>query len=224
MSRVVGSDLNDGFGPQVLDLPDKPGIPDGVMWGVGLRHCIILGLGSEIAGMLKARLERDEWTVSGRSRSHPFLPTERWDLLIVAQGTMRPIGRFFDCDAAQWEEAIQVNALAPLRYLRELWPQRKMGAKVVFISGPNPTVPTPTYSAYRAGKSLLESLISTLNSEGGATFHWLIPGIVKTKIHLESVEAGNRAENIAKVLAIVHGEWPTVDGDEVYRRLRNLIA
>lgn len=202
--------------------PDAPPIE---LWGAGLRHCIILGMGSDIAGEIRQRLQAEGWTVNGRSRAKPTLPTERWDMLIVAQGTMKPIGKFFECDASDWEDALYINAIEPLRDIRKLWPQKRMGAKVVFMSGPNPNVTTPTYTAYRASKAIMQSLVATLNEEeSGATFHWFIPGIFKSKIHQESIEAGERCANIAKVHAVVHGEWPTADGDTIYARFKAAIA
>lgn len=195
-------------------------IPPEVMWGMPRRHAVIIGINSDIAKELKIRLERDGWTVSGTCRNKPAVPTDRWDLCIVAQGTMEPIGKFFDCMEHDFDRCVNVNALFPLFYLRRLWPNRKSLAKVCFLGGPSLYRPTPTYTAYRAGKALLESLVTTLNAEyPNHSFFMLNPGVVNTKIHHQTLAAGNRAANLERVKNIVDGLEPTNSHDEVYRRL-----
>lgn len=187
-------------------------------WGT-VRHAIIIGITSDIAQGLKARLERDGWTVNGTKRDY-VVPTDRWDLLIVCQGTMRPIGKFFDCEESEWSRATDVNALFPLMLLRRVWPNRKPGASVCFLGGPNLAKPTPTYTAYRAGKALLDSLVGTLNAEYPQhKFFMLNPGVVRTRIHHQTLAAGARAANYERVQAIVEGREPANSHDEVYRRL-----
>lgn len=189
-------------------------------WGNGMKHAIIIGINSDIAQEIKKRLEKDGWTVSGTSRNSAAIPTERWDLCLVAQGTMEPIGAFFDTHETEWERAVMVNAFVPLMLLRRIWPNRRYGASVCFLGGPNLNKPTPTYTAYRAGKALVESLVTTLNSEYPETkFFMLHPGVVKTKIHYQTLSAGKRAANYERVMEIMYGDEPTVSHDEVYRRL-----
>ena len=189
-------------------------------WGNGLRHCVIFGTGSDIAKEIAKRLEKDGWTVSGTNRHSRVAPTERWDLLIVAQGTMEPIGKFFSTDDDAFREAVAVNALEPLSLLRAVWPNRKYGAKVIFIGGPNLAKVTPTYTAYRASKALIASMVETLNVEYPANkFVLFNPGVVKTKIHWQSVAAGSNSANHDRAKAILEGEEPTVSHDEVYTRL-----
>lgn len=193
-------------------------------WGSGLKHCIIIGLNSDIARGIKVRMEAEGWTVNGTSRVFQT-PNDRWDLCIVCQGTMEPIGKFFDCDLYDWRHAVESNALHPLSVLRYIWPNRKQGSKVVFMSGPNPTVPNPTYTAYRAGKAVLQSLVETLNVEyPDAKFIWLIPGIVNTKIHQQTIKAGEMAANLDKAKAIVAGAHPSRSHEDVYVRLKEAIA
>lgn len=192
------------------------------IWGTGLKHCIILGLNSDIAKGLRTRLERDGWTVNGTSRENHAVPQDRWDMLIVCIGTMEPIGPFFECDHTDWVHSLYVNATFPLFMLRKAWANRKHGARVVFMSGPNPTVPTPTYSAYQAGKAILQSIIQTLNAEEpSARFVWFRPGVVKTKIHAQTIRAGERAANFNRAYDILHGVEVAHSMDDVYIRLMN---
>lgn len=189
-----------------------------------MKQALVIGSGSDIAKELIARLDRDGWSVTGVAGRSWSLPMTSWDLLILAHGQLTPIGKFFETARYDWWKAVSLNGLAPLETMRTLWPQRKEGATVVFISGPNMANPSATYSAYRAGKAILEALLPTLNEEyPGTKFKMLRPGVVNTKIHKQTVEAGEKAANLERVLRIVHGEEKTVTHDEVYERLKVLL-
>jgi NAD(P)-dependent dehydrogenase (short-subunit alcohol dehydrogenase family) len=189
-----------------------------------VSRALICGSGSEIAGEIGRRLLADGWdvdSVPGRSLATPKGP---WDLLILAHGQLSPIGRFFECDTSEWVGGVMVNAIYPLACLRAAWPQRNEGARVIFMAGPNMTKPSPTYSAYRAGKAMLEALAGTLEAEyPGHRFRVLHPGVVNTKIHAQTLSAGSKAANYERVLKIVNGEETTVTHHAVYLRLKELL-
>lgn len=188
------------------------------------RQCLIIGTGSDIARELGDRLKRDDWSVTGVPARTWSLPVVPWDLLILAHGQLAPIGHFFETPRYEWFSSVTVNGLAPLEALRTLWPQRLQNATVIFIAGPNMTNPSASYSAYRAGKAILEMLLPTLNEEYPDTkFKMLRPGVVNTKIHQQTLEAGDRAANYRRVKAIVSGDEKTVTHDEVYERLKALL-
>lgn len=189
-----------------------------------MKQALVIGSGSDIARELSARLDRDGWSVTSVAGRSWSIPVVLWDLLILAQGQLTPIGPFFDTSRYDWWKAVSLNGIAPLESMRTVWPQRKPGATVVFMCGPNMANPSMSYSAYRAGKAILEALVPTLNAEYPDTsFKILRPGVVNTKIHQQSVEAGERAANLERVMRIVHGEEKTVTHDEVYERLRALL-
>ena len=188
------------------------------------RRALICVSGSEIAAELKVRLELDGWEVSAVPGHAMTAPGGNWDLLILAHGQLTPIGKFFECVTSEWVGGMLVNALYPLSCLRAAWPQRNVGATVVFLGGPNMKHATPTYSAYRAGKAVLEALVGTLDAEYPEhRFRILHPGVVRTKIHQQTLQAGERAANYERVLRIVNGTEETVTHDEVYQRLKGLL-
>jgi NAD(P)-dependent dehydrogenase (short-subunit alcohol dehydrogenase family) len=197
-------------------------------WGTGLKEACIIGMGSDIGSNLAERLSKDGWEIWGTTRKDVDLayfvdatPKGRWDLLLLVAGTLEPIGRFFETEATEWEKAIRVNALGHLRVLRSMWPYRKSNATVVFFGGPNLQKDTPSYTAYRAGKALLSSMVGTLNAEYPiCKFVMFDPGVVNTKIHQQTIRAGAHAENYQAVLEIVSGVRPSVSYDEMYRRLQ----
>ena len=187
--------------------------------------CIIAGSGSDIAQELTNNLRLDGWEVGGLPGHSLDVPRETWDLLILAQGTLEPIGKFFECSAEAWSDSVIVNGIYPLTCLRAAWPLRNPKATVVFISGPNLKHPTPTYTAYRAGKSIIQSLVETLQVEyPEVKFRILHPGVVKTKIHYQTINAGARAGNFQRVMGIVNGVEKTTTHAEVYQKLKVLLG
>ena len=192
--------------------------------GKGMK-CIIAGSGSDIAQELTNNLRLDGWEVGGLPGHSLDVPRETWDLLILAQGTLEPIGKFFECSAEAWSDSVIVNGIYPLTCLRAAWPLRNPKATVVFISGPNLKHPTPTYTAYRAGKSIIQSLVETLQVEyPEVRFRILHPGVVKTKIHYQTINAGARAGNFQRVMGIVNGVEKTTTHAEVYQKLKVLLG
>lgn len=189
-----------------------------------MKQCLIVGTGSDIARELGERLKGDGWSVTGVPARTWSLPVVPWNLLILAHGQLTPIGKLFETQRYDWFSSVSVNGLAPLEVLRTVWPQRMDGATVVFIAGPNMANPSASYSAYRAGKAILEALIPTLNEEyPEVRFKMLRPGVVNTKIHRQTLEAGERAANLSRVKAIVEGIEKTVTHDEVYEKLKALL-
>ena len=184
----------------------------------------ILGSGSDIAKELTNRLRLDGWEVSGASGHQRLVPIETWDVLILAQGTLNPIGKFFDTNIEEWRKGVEVNGDLPLNMLRAAWPYRNEKATVVFIGGPNLKHPTQTYTAYRAGKAMIQAIAETLGLEYPDTkFRIFHPGIVNTKIHLQTINAGSRAWNFKRVMGIVNGVEKTVSHDEVYEKFKRLL-
>lgn len=189
-----------------------------------MKSCLIVGTGSDIARELALRLKQDEWAVTGVPARTWSLPVVPWDVLLLAHGQLSPIGKFFDTPRYEWGATVAVNGLAPLEVLRTVWPQRNVGATVMFIAGPNMANPSASYSAYRAGKAIIEALLPTLTEEyPDVRFRILRPGVVKTKIHQQTIDAGERAANRIRVFGIMNGTEVTISHDEVYRRFKALL-
>jgi NAD(P)-dependent dehydrogenase (short-subunit alcohol dehydrogenase family) len=180
-------------------------------------RAVIIGLQSDIGRNIAGRLKLADWEVDGTTRLSCNLEDRAsveeainriaysWDLLLFAAGTMEPIAPFFTTNAEDWERCLTVNVFAPLRILRGLVPLAKPGASVVFFAGPNLTKPSPTYTAYRSSKALLADLVGQLHHESPKIkFLLLAPGVVKTKIHGQTLKAGKHAANYGRAWAIMH--------------------
>ncbi len=144
----------------------------------------------------------------------------RWDLLVVAAGTEEPIGAFWDCDEDAWDAGIGINALAPLRFVRRLYTLRNTAGtpSVAFFSGSGTNNAAPAYSAYCASKILLIKMCELLDAESPDTSFFIIgPGIVRTKIHQQTLrEPGRSGRNHAKVVEFLGSADPGTSHDDIY--------
>ena len=121
-----------------------------------------------------------------------------WDNLILSPGTQEPVGPFVNCDFDEWADSIQVNFTNQLRIVQELLPARNMdnilGPCVLFFAGGGTNSATVNYSAYTISKIALIKMCELLDAEeSDIRFTIVGPGWVKTKIHWETLEAGERA-------------------------------
>lgn len=218
-----------------------------------MSSVIVLGIGSDIGRELAVRFAAEGWGVSGTVRPgsdisqipegvqlvrcdltsvdsvHAALDIFRqrglkWDLLVVAVGTEEPIGAFWECEPDAWDENIRVNALAPLRLVRGLYPDRNILGKpsVAFFSGSGTNSAVPAYSAYCASKILLIKMCELLDAESPDTSFFIIgPGIVRTKIHQQTLRAGDRSgSNYQKVVDFLDSPGAGTSHDDVYACLR----
>lgn len=147
-----------------------------------------------------------------------------WDVLVVAAGTEEPIGAFWECDPNAWDENIRVNALSPLRLVRGLYPNRNTAGtpSVAFFSGAGTNNAAPAYSAYCASKILLIKMCELLDAESPDTSFFIIgPGVVRTKIHGQTLRAGERGgANYQKVVNFLGSTSPGTSHDDIYACLR----
>jgi NAD(P)-dependent dehydrogenase (short-subunit alcohol dehydrogenase family) len=214
---------------------------------------IILGIGSDIGRELAVRFAADGWTVSGTFRVRSgfdglpdgvrLIPCDltspdsldaaldafrrngaSWDVLVVAAGTEEPIGTFWECEPEAWEENMRINALAPLRFVRGLYPIRNISGtpSVAFFSGSGTNNAVPAYSAYCASKILLVKMCELLDAESPDTSFFIIgPGIVRTKIHEQTLRAGGRSgANYRRVVDFLASANLGTSHDDVYACLR----
>jgi NAD(P)-dependent dehydrogenase (short-subunit alcohol dehydrogenase family) len=147
-----------------------------------------------------------------------------WDLLIVAAGTEEPVGIFWESDPDAWDDSIRVNALSPLRLVRGLYPLRNRtgAASVAFFSGAGTNSAAPSYSAYCASKILLMKMCELLDAESPDTSFFIIgPGMVRTKIHEQTLRAPQRSgANYRKVVDFLGSADPGTSHDDIYACLR----
>ena len=218
-----------------------------------MPSAIIIGISSDIGRELAVRFVADGWAVSGtfrakagidglpsgvrltpcdmRSRDSVAAALDalgqyslNWDVLVVAVGTEEPIGTFWECDADAWDENVLVNALTPLRIVRDLYPMRNPAGKpsVAFFSGAGTNSAAPAYSAYCASKIFLIKMCELLDAESPDTSFFIIgPGIVRTKIHEQTLRSPERSgQNYHKLVDFLNSTEPGTSYDQIYACLR----
>jgi NAD(P)-dependent dehydrogenase (short-subunit alcohol dehydrogenase family) len=119
-----------------------------------------------------------------------------WDGLILAAGTMKPLGPFETVDFEEWAGSIEVNLIQQFRIVRELLSSRNMNASssVLFFAGGGMNSSPENVSAYTVSKIAGTKLIELLAAEiRDVRFFSVGPGWVNTKIHSEMFEAGSKA-------------------------------
>jgi NAD(P)-dependent dehydrogenase (short-subunit alcohol dehydrogenase family) len=153
-----------------------------------MPNCILLGSNSDIGSEIATRLEADEWTVFRWKRGDSLENAPKWDLIICAIGTLKPVGKFFETSWMDWLTGFSSNVLIPLRLVHSLYSLRNENAAVCFFGGTNPYKANPKYSGYAAAKAALRMSVRDLAAETDLRVFMLDTGVVKTKIHVEPVE------------------------------------
>ncbi len=167
-------------------------------------RAIILGDRSDIAQALIPFLEWNEqsmdgYLITGWNRDSAEIPHVPWDLCLVPIGVVAPVGPWYEIHSYDWDIAIDSNALIPIRLLREMWPYRRPNASVCFFAGANPNKPMENYSAYSVGKMALLKACEHIDLESkDVKCFALAPGVVLTKIHTATLQAGIKNERLER--------------------------
>ncbi|OGK86851.1 MAG: hypothetical protein A2X52_12425 [Candidatus Rokubacteria bacterium GWC2_70_16] len=119
--------------------------------------------------------------------------------VVHAAAVLGPIGHAVEAEAGAWLETVRANlfgaflvARATCRHLIA----RKRPGSVVLFSGGGATGPFPNYSAYACGKVGVVRLAETLAQEvagSGIRVNCVAPGFVATRMHQETLRAGDAA-------------------------------
>jgi len=179
---------------------------------------LIIGIHSGIGSALADALSAEGWSIIGTSRSGQSdtppqfyfcdLSTSesvdsaiveltkssvRWDAVIVAPGTMEPIGKIDTVSADAWAESIDVNFTNQMRLIVGLLPLKSSSAVgqpivVTFAGGGTNSAPVG-FSAYTLAKLAMVKGMEVMAEEfQDVTFVNIGPGWVKTKIHQQAME------------------------------------
>ena len=176
--------------------------------GCHLLECDLRSAGSVEAFITRSQLE--DW---------------KWNIFVICAGTEEPIGSFWDCDPDAWEAGIAINALTPLRILRALWSRRDTTTgrpAVAFFSGSGTNNAPTAYTSYSASKIFLIKMCELLDAESPDTSFFIVgPGIVRTKIHEQTLRAGQKSgPNYTKVVEFLRSDNPGTSHEEIYECLQ----
>jgi NAD(P)-dependent dehydrogenase (short-subunit alcohol dehydrogenase family) len=119
------------------------------------------------------------------------------DGLVNCAGIYGPIGRLNEISMDEFAEAIQINFLGTVFMCHYFAPLMKnRNAKIVNFSGGGASTPFPNYSAYAASKTAVVRLTENLAEEFkplGISVNAVAPGFVVTRLHEQTLKAGERA-------------------------------
>lgn len=142
---------------------------------------------------------------------------------------MNPIGVFESTDFDDWAEAVNVNFINQLYFLRRLLPLRKIGEgsapKCVFLAGGGTNSAPVGFSSYTLSKISLIKAAELLDAElPDIAFTAMGPGWVRTAIHDETLVAQNAPPHVVEETRRRLAEDDFVDMNEVTRVLTWLLS
>lgn len=118
----------------------------------------------------------------------------RWNVLISSIGSLEPIGAFNAIDFGDWKRSFEANYFGQLHMAHSLRALHAPGATVVFFTGGAPNGVLPRFSAYSVAKIALTKMVEYLDAEDADIKYVIVgPGWVNTKIHEQTLRAGERA-------------------------------
>ena len=117
------------------------------------------------------------------------------DVLICNAGVIGPINKFLEVDMDSYRSVFDVNFYGTVNVISAALQQmlEKAWGRVIHISGGGATSPNIGMSSYGASKAAAVRFIETLALEykdSGITFNSISPGIMKTKMLHQMLEAG----------------------------------
>lgn len=183
---------------------------------------LIAGIDSSIGELIAKSLFADAWKVLGTSRrnetvektSNSFFcdfseknsidecastiikKSSEIDLLVIAVGLLKPIGKYRDIDFEKWEEGFYTNCIGPLRFINKLLPclRNQKNPMVLTFAGGGINSSPERYSSYTLAKVALTKSMELLSTEEPEIrFVSLGTGWINTPIHNQTVSAGELA-------------------------------
>lgn len=136
-----------------------------------------------------------------------------WDLLVVAPGTMLPIGRFADVDIDEWSASLGVNLVSQLRLVHRMTAHANTAPDrtplCLFFAGGGTNSAPVALSAYTLSKVALTKATELLDAEHeDIAFAILGPGWVRTPIHEEMLQSTTAPT------ALIEETQRRLDGDD----------
>lgn len=143
-----------------------------------------------------------------------------WTHFFSSVGTSTPIGRFFDLSFSDWNESIDINLLCQLKTLHDIFPWRDQTKETTinFMAGGGTNSSFDNYSAYTVAKIALIKFCELIDSEyENLKIQILGPGFVRTKTHLETLNAGRAAgKNYKRVKEFVKSGEQGTDFEDIF--------
>jgi 3-oxoacyl-[acyl-carrier protein] reductase len=120
------------------------------------------------------------------------------DVLVNNAGILGPVGLLVENDVKLWIETVHVNLIGTFLCCWAVLPHmmKRGSGKIINLSGGGAAYPKPRFSAYACSKAAVVRLTETLAEEVkdyNIQVNAIAPGIVKTRMVEQIVEAGEKA-------------------------------
>ncbi len=118
------------------------------------------------------------------------------DGLVNCAGVYGPIGPLSGVNLAEFEKAIKINFLGTVFMCSAFAPLIKKGGRIVNFSGGGAATPFANFSAYATSKIAIVRLsenIAEEYKEMGISVNAVAPGFVVTRLHQDTLQAGEKA-------------------------------
>ena len=122
--------------------------------------------------------------------------SDSWDVLLLAAATLEPIGPFESIDIDAWAASVELNLVSQARAIHALLPTRRRDRSpiIILFAGAGVNDAPVNFSAELVGKLGLIKLCELLDAElPDARMVIIGPGWVDTKLHRQTLDAGQRA-------------------------------
>jgi NAD(P)-dependent dehydrogenase (short-subunit alcohol dehydrogenase family) len=120
----------------------------------------------------------------------------RCDGVIHAAAVLGPIGEIVDVAPEAWWDTLRINLFGTFLVARRAAiAMRPRGGRIVLLSGGGASGPFPNFTAYATSKVATVRFAETIALELGPEIevNCLAPGFVPTRMHAETLAAGERA-------------------------------
>ena len=122
---------------------------------------------------------------------------KNWDHLLILPGSLYPIGQFIDTKPSDIVKSIDLNFTNQIYLINKIINLRNKNNKssnVIVTSGPASNSANKDYFAYTISKVALIKSFELLNNEiKNVNFIVAGPGMLKTKIHDQTIKSKNKS-------------------------------
>ena len=127
---------------------------------------------------------------------HSLNKLDKWNSLVIAVGSLDPIGNFLDSNFNEWVNSIDINFKYQLKFIHGMMDKKNdLNSSVLFFAGGGTNSATTGYSAYTVSKIALIKMVELLDKEINETsFSILGPGWVNTKIHNSTLQLKDKTD------------------------------
>ncbi len=129
--------------------------------------------------------------------------------LVHCGGVLGPTGNLETQETADWEDAIELNLLAPVRLVHDLLPamRKARGGKIILFAGGGAAYPFPGFSSYATAKAGLVRFTETIGRELEGSGVSIV--IVSPSASIAELRTGTSPTRIGRS-ACNTSRWPTL--------------